>query len=163
MVEEALAADREVSSAELRRRAAEIDPSIAEMEPRRFNALYPLQVKRARGGRGGGKGAKKTASKRGAGKSGGQGAVGKRTAKKRGAGGTPAAEATPARGRRGGGGGRGGRGGAGGGGGEGREGIRRALHDFATEVAGAETRAEIARVLAGVEEYVERIAKLTGR
>lgn len=137
MVEEALAADRNTPSQTLFDRAVEIDPSIAEMSRRQFHAQYPLQVKRALGGSTGGrKGARKSAG-------------GKRGASKRAAG-KRAAEAAPGRGRRG-------------GAGDGREAIRRALVEFATAFAEAETRTEIVRVLGGVDAYVDRIERLNGR
>lgn len=40
---------------ELHEKAVEIDPSMAELTPRQFNARYPLQVKRMRSGGGRGK------------------------------------------------------------------------------------------------------------
>lgn len=46
MIEEALEVDPEVSNDELQERAAEIDPSVADLSARSFHARYPLQVKR---------------------------------------------------------------------------------------------------------------------
>lgn len=46
MIEEALRNDPDVSNSVLQQRAAEIDPSIAELSARSFNARFPLQVKR---------------------------------------------------------------------------------------------------------------------
>lgn len=47
MVRSELERDPGVSNAVLREKATKIDPAVAEMPTRRFNALYPLQVKRA--------------------------------------------------------------------------------------------------------------------
>ncbi|MDP2496499.1 MAG: hypothetical protein Q8W44_00765 [Candidatus Palauibacterales bacterium] len=46
MIEEALEEDPDVSNDELQERAAEIEPSIADLSARSFHARYPLQVKR---------------------------------------------------------------------------------------------------------------------
>jgi len=46
MIEEALEEDPDVSNDELQERAAEIDPSVADLSARSFHARYPLQVKR---------------------------------------------------------------------------------------------------------------------
>lgn len=46
MIEEALEEDPDVANDELQERAAEIDPSIADLSARSFHARYPLQVKR---------------------------------------------------------------------------------------------------------------------
>lgn len=46
MIEETLSEDPEISNAELQEKAAEIEPSIADLSTRSFHARYPLQVKR---------------------------------------------------------------------------------------------------------------------
>ncbi|MFW5952304.1 MAG: hypothetical protein ACOCVZ_09335 [Gemmatimonadota bacterium] len=47
MVEEELKKNPDISNAELLEKARQLDESVAELSPRQFNAMYPLQVKRA--------------------------------------------------------------------------------------------------------------------
>ena len=47
MIEAELGKDPDISNADLFEKAKAIDPEVAELSPRQFNATYPLQVKRA--------------------------------------------------------------------------------------------------------------------
>lgn len=47
MVEAELKKDPDISNPELIKKAKTIDKKVADLSPRQFNAMYPLQVKRA--------------------------------------------------------------------------------------------------------------------
>jgi hypothetical protein len=47
VVEAELKKDPDISNPELLEKAKKVDPAVAELTPRQFNATYPLQVKRA--------------------------------------------------------------------------------------------------------------------
>ena len=47
MIEAELKENPDISNAELLEKAKEIDPSVEKLSARQFNAMYPLQVKRA--------------------------------------------------------------------------------------------------------------------
>lgn len=46
--------------------------------------------------------------------------------------------------------------------GQGREAVRKAFLDFAAELAAAEERKDAVRVVAGIDQYVDRVLKATG-
>ena len=64
MVARELEQNPDIDAGELYTRAAEIDPSIRELDRRQFNARYPLQVKRLRAAARGDGGAAKPAAPR---------------------------------------------------------------------------------------------------
>ena len=146
MVEKELKADPNISNADLRKKAERLDPSIASLGARAFNARYPLQVKRRGKPRKARKGTKRAARKAGR-KAGGAKARGRGTAKgaKKGRGpGRPRTSAT-----RGASNGERGR-------------VRAALLDFARDLASADG-AGLVDVIAGVDGYVDRVMKATSR
>jgi hypothetical protein len=178
MVERALAKNPGISVGDLFEKAKKMDPRVATLSRRQFHARYPLQVKRRKGGTTGAKKAKakKAAPKRAAAK---KATVRKATAKKaaprkaaakkatarkaapkkatkpavkrtrraapkrRAARKAPvvaaATTAAPA--------------------GLNRDVVREQFLRFATELAGAEDRKSVVRVLSGVEKYVERAVR----
>lgn len=156
MIEKELQADPNITNEDLRKKAERLDPSIASMEPRAFNARYPLQVKRRnkpRRARGARKGAKRGAGRKSARKPGrpaGRKAGAKGTRKGTGRGpGRPRKRATAT--------------GAALAAGDGPRGrVRAALLDFARDLASADG-AGLVDVIAGVDGYVERVMKATSR
>lgn len=153
MVEKELQADPGISNEDLRRKAERLDPAIASLSARAFNARYPLQVKRrskprrpraankgARGGtgrksaRGGARATgRKAAATKGTRKRGSRGPG--RPRKSAGAVGARRGAENSARGR-----------------------VRATLLDFARDLASSDG-AGLVDVIAGVDDYVERIMK----
>ncbi|MBT8336107.1 MAG: hypothetical protein KJO11_05845 [Gemmatimonadetes bacterium] len=131
-VEAELGKNPSAASGELFERARSRFPSIAPLSVRQFHARYPLQVKR-RASAGGGR-RKKRSTPRAA------------TRKK--------AAARPARSRAK---GRGKSADQ-----ESREAVRGVLMRFATELASAEAKADVVKVLAGADRYVDEVLAAAG-
>lgn len=141
VVEEELKKNPGATLDELFERAKEASPSVTKLTRRQFNARYPLQIKRRLGIKGGGGGGPRAPRARRAAK---KEPARKRPARPRGARKTatapaPAAEAAPT---------------------ADREAIRAAFLRFATDVVGAaDAPKQLVKVLAGVDGYVDQVAK----
>lgn len=131
MVARELEQNPDIDAGELYTRAAEIDPSIRELDRRQFNARYPLQVKRLRAAARGDGGAAKPAAPRPSRRRKSQ-AKGKTQAAPRQR--RAAAGVAPS-----------------------REKVRGVFLDFARDFANAESRSEIVNVLGDLDRYVDRI------
>jgi hypothetical protein len=141
MIEKEIQANPDISNDDLRSKAEKLDDAVARMSARQFNATYPLQVKRRlRPRRRGGRKAAK-AAKRGR-KAGSAGSGGRKRGR------PPKASAGVARG--------------GGRDASARDRVRTVLVAFASDLASADG-AGLVRVIAGVDGYVERVMKATGR
>lgn len=126
MVEKELAENPDASVDELYEKAKKVDKSVAELTKRQFHARYPLQVKRRKSRSKPRRKKKSTAtgSRRGSSKAG--------------------AKKSPARRARA----------AGVGGSDGREAVREVFLSFASDLAAAEARKDVVKVLAGIDAYV---------
>ena len=133
-VESELETNPDISVTDLQARAAEVDPAIADLTARQFNARYPLQVKRRKARKSekasGGKASRRSsASTRKSGR-----ASTRRRARKASA---PAAD-------------------------DARAAVRGVVLRFASDLASAEERKELVDVLSRVDGYVDDILKATG-
>lgn len=133
LVEKELEKNPDASVDELWDKARKIDPSVAKLTKRQFHARYPLQIKR-RKSRGS---KKKTTSrkKRASGKPAAKKATGKRASRKESSPAAPTAN---------------------------REAVRTVFLAFASDLAAAEARKDVVKVLAGVDTYVNRAMKAAG-
>lgn len=113
MIEAELKKNPDVSNPELIEKAKSIDKSVAELSARQFNAMYPLQVKRAmkparpRRSRPAGKKARAAADRK-------------------------------------------------------RDQVREVLLGLARDMAGAQGKGDVVDVVAGIDEYVDRVLKAAG-
>jgi hypothetical protein len=142
VIRAALAKNPDASNQDLFEKAKAVDPGVADLSPRQFNARYPLQVKRT------------MAPTKPAGKRAGRGRT---RGKAGGASRAKGASARPAR--------RGTRSTApsqAGPGGDAREKVRAALLELARDVASAEGRGDVVAVVMGIDRYVDRVMKATG-
>lgn len=118
MVEEELKKNGDISNAELLEKAAGIDAGIKSLSARQFNAMYPLQVKRALKPR-------------------------KRTARrKKATGGSKRANASRSPGAA-----------------TERDRVRSVLLELVKDIAGAEGKADVVDVVAGIDRYVDRVMR----
>jgi hypothetical protein len=151
MVRRELEKDRSVATEDLFAKARKIDSSLSRLDIRQFHAKYPLQVKRAMGrGRRGGRPA--GTRKRGRPPaSASASAPARKRGRKRGPGRPPGRprKSVPAE--------------IATGGGAGRDSVRTLLLQFAREVAGADGKADMVDVMAGVEGWVDRLISAAGR
>ncbi|MEK9500034.1 hypothetical protein [Gaopeijia maritima] len=139
MVEKALAKEPDVGSSDLFDRVKEKHPGVADLSVRQFHARYPLQVKR-----------RKAAAAAAA--SGAAPARKKSTPKRSRARKQPAAEAAPRPSRtrtRGAAPATNGR--------TSRDAVRAIILAFATELASADAKADVVKVLAGADQYVDQV------
>lgn len=127
MVEKELAENPDASVDELYEKAKKVDKSIAELTKRQFHARYPLQVKRRRS-RSKPRRKKKRTTTRSQQKGRAKGGAKKSTASR-----ASSAEV---------------------GGADGREAVREVFLNFASDLAAAEARKDLVKVLAGVDTYV---------
>ena len=142
MVESELQRNPGVSPDELYRMAQEVDPAIGELTRRQFNGRYPLQAKR--------KAAQGKAKPNGRKRRQTAPSVRRQRAATTQVGSTEAVEqGSRRRGRR-----------ARGEGDSGREGIRVIFLEFANAFAQADSRADVVKVMASVDGYVERVERL---
>ncbi len=144
MVERELEKNPDLGSSDLFEKVKAKHASVADLSVRQFHARYPLQVKRRKGAAAGSK--KRSASKK---KSSTKAAPRKRSAKKsapkktatrRSRKRTPAPPAPRNT----------------------REAVRGALMRFATELASVEAKADVVKVLAGVDRYVDEVIDAAG-
>lgn len=146
MVERELEKNPDMGSGDLFEKVKGKHSSIAELSVRQFHARYPLQVKRRKKASSGASSSKKRtpSKKRSAGKSGTRRSAAKkrstgtsktRTRTRRTA--APAPRNT-------------------------REAVRGILMRFATELASAEAKAEVVKVLAGTDRYVDEVIDAAG-
>lgn len=142
MVESELKKNPEISNKELLEKARSIDKGVDKLTARQFNATYPLQVKRAMK-----PARRKTAKKRARGGKASGKAAGKASGK--------AAGKAAGRGRRG-----GARGRAAGSSGD-RKQVRKVLVDLARKAAEGD-RGALVDVVAGIDDYVDRVMKAAG-
>lgn len=143
-VERELEKNPDLGSSDLFEKMKAKYPSIGELSVRQFHARYPLQVKRRKSASSGSTGtrkktsSKKTSSKKTSARKGGR----KRSAAKKSAAKAPRSRgrsARPAAPQ------------------DTREAVRAALMRFATELASAEAKAEVVKVLAGADRYVDEV------
>ena len=132
MVERELKKNAAVSVEELQKKAARINKGVSSLTARQFHARYPLQIKRRKAGGTPTPKATKKATPRRT----------RRTSRKRTVAATPAPVVADA--------------------GVDRDAIRTAFLSFASELAAAEARKDVVKVLAGVDKYVDRVAKASG-
>ncbi|MBI4539149.1 MAG: hypothetical protein HY704_06515 [Gemmatimonadetes bacterium] len=132
LVERELVANPKISVPELMEKAKKVDPAVARMNARQFNARYPLQIKRRRGR-----------------KAGGAGVRGRRRAARIAVPGRPRRPGRVVAPR--------GRSEA-----ADRDGIRRVFLRFAKDLARAEGKPEIVDLIGGVDGRVDEILRLAG-
>jgi hypothetical protein len=133
MVEDELKKNPGVSVDDLQRKAQGINKSVGSLTARQFHARYPLQIKRRKTNRKRTPKAAKTAAAKPA----------RRASRKRS---TKVAAPPPAPAT----------------GGD-RDAIRAAFLTFALDLAGAEARKDVVKVLAGVDKYVDQVARAVAR
>ena len=135
MVEAELKKNPGISVDQLQKKATSINKQVSSLTARQFHARYPLQVKRRKSGgtRTAKPAAKKTAAK-----------TTRRASRKN----APkvAAPQAPAAGP-----------------GADRDAIRAAFLSFASDLAAAEERKDVVKVIAGVDKYVDRVARATAK
>jgi hypothetical protein len=139
MVEAELKKNPNISVDELQKKATKINKQVSSLTARQFHARYPLQVKRrkASGKRSTTPTARKTAAK----------SPRSRRASRRGsAKASSPAPAAPAATQ-----------------GADRDAIRSAFLSFATDLAAAEERKDVVKVLAGVDKYVDQVARAASK
>lgn len=137
MVEKELKKNPDVSVDELQEKATSVNKDVASLTARQFHARYPLQIKRRMAAKSGPKTEKKKKKKTTRKKRSAKGRTKKARAEKAAA--APAAS------------------------GPNRDAVRDAFLSFASELAAAEARKDLVRVLAGVDKYVDRAMKASGR
>lgn len=133
-VESELEKNPDISVTDLQAKASEVDPAIADLTARQFNARYPLQVKRRKARKSEGTAAKASRRSPKAKKSGTRSGRGRRARKAK------AAASVP---------------------GDARAAVRGVVLRFASDLASAEERKELVDVLARVDGYVDEILKAT--
>lgn len=121
MVETELKKNGDISNAELFEKATRIDGGIKSLSARQFNAMYPLQVKRALKPR-------------------------KRTSRRKKGTGRKSATSASRSGARV----------------TDRDRVRTVLLELAKDIAGAEGKADVVDVVAGIDRYVDRVVKAAG-
>lgn len=141
MVEKELEKNPDMGSSDLFEKVKAKHASVADLTVRQFHARYPLQVKRRKGAAAGTK--KRTPSKT---KSSTKAGPRKRAAKKAAPRKSPGRARTPAppapRNT--------------------REAVRGVLMRFATELASVEAKADVVKVLAGADRYVDEVIDAVG-
>jgi hypothetical protein len=135
MVEAELKKNPNVSVDELQAKATKINKQVSSLTARQFHARYPLQVKRRKVS---GKRAAKPAARKTAAKSSPRRAS-RRSSRK-------AASSAPAATQ-----------------GADRDAIRSAFLSFASDLAAAEERKDVVKVIAGVDKYVDRVARAASK
>lgn len=135
MVEKELQKKPDISVDELQEKATSINKDVASLTARQFHARYPLQIKRRKAIRASEAPGKKAKKKPAAKKRKG------RTTKRK-AGRAAAASA---------------------GSDVNRDAVRDSFLQFASELAAAEARKDLVKVLAGVDKYVDRVVKAATR
>lgn len=138
MVEKALEKDPGVGSSDLFERVKKKHPGVADLSVRQFHARYPLQVKRRKAAAGSGS-AKKTGGRRPAAKKRAAAESAPRAARKTRGRNKAAPAAAPVGGR------------------TSRDAVRAIILDFATELASADAKADVVKVLAGADQYVDQV------
>jgi hypothetical protein len=128
--------DPDIKSGELYEKAKKLDRSIRRLSLRQFHAVYPLQVKRLAKAAGGSRKKRAQATKA---KKPGRKPAGRRTTRTAAAAAAPAAAAAAS------------------GGGRDRAAVRKALIDFATLIARADSKADMIAVMQGLENWVDRV------
>lgn len=128
MVEEELKKNPDISVNDLQAKAQKINKGVSSLTSRQFHARYPLQVKRRKTGRKRTAKPAKTAAAKPA----------RRASRKKT---TRVATPSPAPA-----------------GGVDRDAIRAAFLTFASDLAGAEARKDVVKVLAGVDKYVNQVS-----
>lgn len=137
MVEKELAENPDASVDELYEKARKVDSGIADLTKRQFHARYPLQIKRrkSRSASGRKKKKKKTTSTRKSSTRGRSRTAAKKSAARSGGGGSAGA----------------------------REAVREVFLSFASDLAAAEARKDVVKVLAGVDRYVTDALEAAGK
>ncbi|MEQ9569134.1 MAG: hypothetical protein RLN75_03000 [Longimicrobiales bacterium] len=148
-VERELEKNPDLGSSDLFEKMKAKYPSIGELSVRQFHARYPLQVKRRKSAASGSTGTrkKKSSKKTSARKGGRKRSAATKSAAKKGATKAPRTRrrsARPAAPR------------------DRREAVRATLMRFATELASAEAKAEVGKVLAGADRYVDEVIEAAG-
>lgn len=140
MVERELKKDPEISVEQLQKKGAAINSSVSSLTARQFHARYPLQIKRRKAiARKGGSAPKKPRRRR-------KGAT-RRKKKTRASGRSTAAPAASASASTS----------------VDRDAVRGSFLTFASELAAAEERKDVVKVLAGVDKYVDQVVKAAGQ
>lgn len=141
MVRKELDANPDVSTQDLFDKAKRIDSGLDDLNIRQFHARYPLQIKRRR------------AVSQGGGRRGGRA---RKSAPAAAPAAAPESASRPRRQRRA----RGGRATAQAGG---RDDVRSILLEFAGEIASAEGKVDVVRVIGGIDGYVDRVISAAGK
>ncbi len=132
MIKDELQKNPDISNQELFEKAQSVDPDIAKLSARQFNARYPLQVKRTVAPK------KKTTTRRTArGRTRGE----TRTAAARRAPATPRLSKAPT---------------------DSRDKVRAVLLELARDVAAAEGKGDVVDVIMSIDRYVDRVVKAAG-
>lgn len=139
MVEKALEKEPDVGSSDLFDRVKEKHPGVADLSVRQFHARYPLQVKRRKAAAAAAASGSSPARKKSA---------PKRSPARR----KPAAETAPRPPRT-----RTRRAAAASNERTARDAVRAVILEFATELASAEAKADVVKVLAGADQYVDQV------
>jgi len=129
MVEDELKKNPDISVDDLQKKAQGINKGVGSLTARQFHARYPLQIKRRKTNRKRTSKAAKPSTTKPA----------RRASRKRP---TKVAASPPAPAT-----------------GADRDAIRAAFLTFASDLAGAEARKDVVKVLAGVDKYVDRVAR----
>lgn len=136
MVAEELKKNPDISVDELQKKASSINKGVSSLTARQFHARYPLQIKRRKAA--GSRPAKSAPKARK------PAARASKPARRKA---VKAVEAAPAAAAAA----------------VDREAVRQAFLRFATDLAAAEARKDLVKVLAGVDKYVDQVSKAAGR